>query len=117
MTDAGGFDLDEISERARRADLRWEAFQPGVEIHRLWGDPQASSAALLRYAAGSSVPRHRHEGIENVYVLSGAQQDERGVHAAGTHVVNPAGSSHAVSSPGGCVVLVVWERPNTWLEP
>lgn len=110
------FSLDELRARATSPELAWVAFGPGVEIHRLWGDPDAASAALLRYAPGASVPRHRHEGREEIFVLSGAQRDERGVYAAGAHVVNLPGSVHSVSSPEGCIVAVVWERPNTFLD-
>ncbi len=108
--------LDELRALALRPKLPWRRFAPGVEIHRLWGTPTTRSGALLRYAAGAKIPRHRHEGIEHIYVLIGAQRDERGEYAAGAHVVNPPGSVHAVSSPEGCVVFVVWERPNTFLD-
>jgi anti-sigma factor ChrR (cupin superfamily) len=108
--------LDELLDRARDPALPWTPFQPGVEIHRLWGEPDGESAALLRYAPGSRIPRHRHEGVENIHVLIGAQRDERGLHETGAHVVNPPGSVHTVDSPEGCVVFVVWERPNTFLD-
>ena len=32
-------------------------------------------------------------------------------------MVNPPGSSHTVDSPEGCVVLVIWQEPNTWVDP
>ena len=81
-----------------------------------WGAQNTRSGALLRYAAGAKVPRHRHEGTEHVYVLIGRQRDERGEYGEGAHVVNPPGSIHTVSSARGCVVFVVWERPNTFLD-
>ena len=71
---------------------------------------------MLRYAPGASVQRHRHEGDEHVYVLTGAQRDDNGLHVAGAHVLNPPGSVHEVASPDGCLVLVVWERPNTFID-
>jgi anti-sigma factor ChrR (cupin superfamily) len=108
--------LDELRALALSPKLAWREFSPGVQIHRLWGAPQTRSGALLRYAAGAKVPRHRHEGVEHIYVLLGSQRDERGTYDAGAHVINPAGSVHAVSSPEGCVVFVVWERPNTFLD-
>ena len=114
-----GLSLDELRDRARRPELAWSSFAPGVDIHRLWGDPddpEAAAAALLRYAPGSAGPRHRHEGVEHIFVLSGAQRDERGVYEEGAHIVNQPGSVHKVSSPDGCVVAVVWERPNTFLD-
>ena len=108
--------LADMLAAARRADLPFRPFRSGVEVHWLRESSDGPSAAVLRYAPGASVPAHRHQGEENVYVISGAQQDQRGVYRAGAHVVNDSGSSHAVSSPEGCLVLVVWSRPNQWLD-
>src|SRR3982750_2175446 len=108
--------LDELRALALSPKLVWRQFAPGVQIHRLWGAADARSGALLRYAAGSKIRRHRHEGTEHIYVLIGSQRDDRGEYVAGAHVVNPAGSVHSVSSPHGCVVFAVWERPNTFLD-
>jgi anti-sigma factor ChrR (cupin superfamily) len=103
-------DLNEIARRPEA--LAWQAFRPGVEIVRIYGgDGDGPAAALLRYAPGASVPPHEHTGHEHVYVLAGAQEDERGRYPAGAFVVNPPGSAHAVRSPEGCLALVVWERP------
>lgn len=112
-------DLDQLRARAEAADFPWQAFREGVEIHRLWGGPdeEGQSAALLRYAPGGAVPEHRHEGVEEIFVLRGSQRDERGVYPAGAHVINPPGSSHSVASPEGCLVLVIWQKPNTWVDP
>jgi anti-sigma factor ChrR (cupin superfamily) len=67
--------------------------------------------ALLRYAPGASVPRHRHLGLETILVLSGTQNDDSGAYGTRTIVFNPAGSEHRVWSDTGCVVLIQWERP------
>ncbi|MBU2361134.1 MAG: cupin domain-containing protein [Alphaproteobacteria bacterium] len=84
-------------------------FRDGVEICHLWqGGPDV---ALLRYAAGASVPRHRHTGLETILVLSGSQSDEAGTYPAGSLVFNPEGSEHSVWSVDGCTVLIQWERP------
>lgn len=84
-------------------------FREGVEICSLLdGSP---ALALLRYAPGASVPRHRHTGLETILVLEGSQSDERGEYPAGTLVLNPEGTEHSVWSEGGCTVLIQWERP------
>ena len=58
-------------------------FRAGVEIARLYREGRGgSSAAFLRYAAGASVPLHRHLGYEHILVLEGAQHDERGRYEA-----------------------------------
>ena len=98
------------------SDITWEPFRDGVAIHRIYGDGVAGpAAAFLRYCPGASVPRHEHQGYEHIFVISGSQEDESGVYGAGTLVVNPPGSRHAVVSKEGCLVLVVWERPITVL--
>lgn len=90
----------------------YEPLRPGVDILYLYKDAASgASSALLRYAPGARVPEHRHEGHEHVFVLSGEQRDHLGSYPAGTFVINPPGTSHEVSSPEGCLVLIVWQRP------
>ena len=90
----------------------WEPFRGGIEISRLYGNGQhGPAAALLRYQPGASVPWHRHTGYEHVLVLAGSQADQSGLHQAGTLVINPPGSRHAVVSDTGCLVLIIWEKP------
>jgi anti-sigma factor ChrR (cupin superfamily) len=101
-------------ELAARADsLPWQPFRPGVERHILYGSDGADApmAALLRYAPGAHVPPHEHVDHEHIFVLAGAQEDERGRYEAGTAVINPPGSRHNVKSDEGCLVLAVWNRP------
>ncbi|TCU13345.1 cupin domain-containing protein [Rhizobium sullae] len=98
-------------------DLPFNAFRDGVTIH--WIKPfdgDSPGVALLKYAAGASVPRHRHEGLETILVLEGTQSDEAGDYAKGTYIVNAAGTEHSVWSDTGCVVLIQWDRPVTILE-
>ena len=103
----------ELLQRAAAPErLDWLPLRPGVEFHALYGQPgQGPAAALLRYAPGASVPAHRHSGIEHILVLQGAQRDERGVYGAGTLLVSPAGSRHAIVSDEGCLVLAIWAGP------
>ncbi len=89
--------------------MPFQHFRDGIEICRLWqGIPEV---ALLRYAPGATVPRHRHLGLETILVLSGTQSDDAGCYEQGSIVFNPAGSEHRVWSDPGCVVLIQWERP------
>lgn len=91
---------------------------PGVDMLPLYGiddagsphDPQGPSAALLRYAPGASVPPHRHPGFEHIIVLKGSQQDHLGRYEAGTCVMSPPGTAHAVASDEGCLVLAIWNH-------
>ena len=100
--------LDEIIDDP----AQWSFFRDGIEVHWLYrGDGDAPSAALLKYQPGATVPRHSHPGYEHIYVLQGAQSDEYGEHAKGSLTINPPGSAHSVSSPKGCIVYAVWEKP------
>lgn len=102
--------LFSLAERPER--LTWEPFRPGVAIHRLYDEgQQGSSAALLKYDPGATVPTHSHTGHEHIIVLSGAQSDHQGTHKAGTLVINLPDSSHCIVSEEGCIVLVIWAKP------
>jgi anti-sigma factor ChrR (cupin superfamily) len=104
--------LADLPHRTGRPDFPWKPYLPGIEIHRIYGDDSGGpSAALLRYQPGASAPEHAHPGYEHIYIVSGEQSDARGVYGAGTFVVNPPGTTHAVASPKGCVVLIVKEQP------
>lgn len=103
--------VERLTELAGRAG-DWDVLRDGVDILRLGGDPRSGpSVALLRYRPGAGVPAHRHPGFEVIYVVSGAQSDERGTYPAGTLIVNPEGTGHRVWSDEGCVVLIVWQHP------
>lgn len=89
-------------------------FREGVTIAPLLeGEP---ALALLTYAPGARVPRHRHLGLETILVLDGSQSDESGRYGAGALVLNPAGSEHSVWSEEGCTVLIQWTRSIEFLE-
>lgn len=95
----------------------FEPFRPGVEISRLYqNEVTGASAAVLRYAPGASVPEHVHQGYEHVLVLEGEQCDHRGSYPAGTLVINPPGTRHTVSSPQGCIALLIWQNPVRFVE-
>jgi quercetin dioxygenase-like cupin family protein len=98
------------------AGLMWEKFREGIDIHRLYDTAGGPSAALLRYRAGAALQRHVHTGYEHILVLRGSQIDDAGEHVAGTLLVYEPGSSHTVKSPGGCVVLIIWERPVAFIK-
>ncbi len=97
------------------AALSFSELRSGVGIYVLHEAPDGARAAILRYAPGATVPSHRHEGYEYIYVLSGEQSDERGRYGAGSFVVNEPGMTHQVTSEGGCTVLIIWQRPVVFL--
>ncbi|QRM56112.1 cupin domain-containing protein [Sinorhizobium sp. BG8] len=93
-------------------ELEFEGFRDGVTIHWIKHfSEDRPGVALLKYEAGASVPRHRHEGLETIFVLHGTQSDEAGDYGVGSYVVNDEGTEHSVWSDTGCVVLIQWDRP------
>lgn len=92
-------------------ETHWEPFREGIDIHRMYGGDDQPTGALLRYSAGASLPRHIHRGYEHILVLRGSQIDDSGEHVAGSLLVYKPGSSHAIRSPLGCVVFIIWELP------
>ncbi len=103
---------DLLNLPARLNTLKWEPFRDGIKIHRLYGNQtEGSSAALLWYEPGATLPRHKHVGYEHLIILDQVQKDDFGDHHAGTLIVNPPGSEHAVTNPLGAVVLAIWEKP------
>lgn len=84
----------------------WTERRPGVFWKVLWqeGDHQA---LLVRYAPGATIPRHRHLGDEQVFVLEGSLSDDTGTCTAGNYVRRPPGCVHSVRSDGGALVLAI----------
>ena len=105
----------DIFARARDS-VHWPVLREGVKILVLDEDSDgANRVALLRYEPGARVPEHHHPGRETIYVLEGCQEDNTGIHPAGTWISNPAGTSHSIFSPTGCLVLIHWSRPVEFL--
>jgi anti-sigma factor ChrR (cupin superfamily) len=84
----------------------WTEPRPGVHWKILWeeGDRRAM---LVRYDPGAAIPRHRHLGDEQIFVLEGSVSDDTGTCAAGNYARRPPGCVHTVTSPEGALVLAV----------
>lgn len=85
---------------------------PGVDRRMLYrvGDEVARATSIVRYAPGSVFPRHVHSGGEEIFVLDGTFQDERGDYPAGSYFRNPPGTSHVPAARGGCTIFVrLWQ--------
>ncbi|HET6249520.1 MAG TPA: cupin domain-containing protein [Tepidisphaeraceae bacterium] len=114
---AGPLILTHLFKLPDEANIQWEEFREGIEICRLHENPGGSNAALLRYEPGASLQVHYHLGHEYILVLSGSQIDDAGEHSAGTLLMYQPGTSHSVRSPGGCVVLIIRDRPVSFVKP
>lgn len=102
-----------------RIDWR-ETRHEGVALSVLRRDEATGDATvLIRIRPGCSYPAHRHNGVEEVFVLQGGYRDARGVYRAGDYVVNDAGSAHGPAALEGaedCVLFAVARAGITLVE-
>ncbi len=103
--------LTELFSEQQLGGREWAPFRKGIDVCWLYSNPEGPSSALLRYEPGATLERHVHTGHEHILVLRGSQIDDSGEHFAGTMIIHGAGTSHAIASPKGCVVLAIWEKP------
>lgn len=96
----------------RQEELDWKKFKEGIEIYPIYEEKDnGMSAALLRYRQGASAPMHIHRGFEHILVLSGSQTDGTRIYTKGMLIISDPGSSHAIVSETGCIVLAIWQKP------
>ena len=74
---------------------------PGIALVPLYpetlpaGREPVEATVLIRMDPGRGYRAHRHEGVEEVYVLEGGYRDERGEYRAGDYVRYEEGSVHS----------------------
>ena len=92
-----------------RIDTATAAWQPGsaegVTVLPLY-ERAPEKVALMKLAPGARLDRHEHPGGEEILVLDGVLEDERGRYPEGTWLRNPDRSGHAPFSREGCTVYV-----------
>jgi quercetin dioxygenase-like cupin family protein len=91
----------------------------GIAVRRLSVDPVGDRVTMLvRMAAGTAYPAHRHGGAEECYVLEGDLSIGDSTHMkAGDFQRMDRGSVHAVQSTrGGCLLLITSSRHDELLN-
>ena len=86
--------------------MPWEERRPGVHWKVLYRDGDRQTV-LVRYDPGAVVPRHRHLGDEQIFVIEGEVEVDTGVCRTGHFARRPPGCVHTVRSPRGALVLAV----------
>lgn len=81
----------------------------GVEIRRLYYDRAVGTiTALVRMAAGTRLPSHRHITAEQIYMIAGDAHIGDETLKAGDYYQTPAGTSHDVThTERGCEFLLI----------
>jgi anti-sigma factor ChrR (cupin superfamily) len=87
----------------------WSELMPGITIKQLHVDDRTGIAtSLVRMRAGASLPRHRHDGIEQVFVLEGDCNinDER-LGPGDFHFAEPGSIHDSTYTTTGTLFLLV----------
>ena len=95
-----------VSEYVSVAGRAWDQRRPGVhwKVLREAGDRKT---VLVRYDRGAVIPRHRHLGDEEIFVIEGSVTDDTGTCKAGDYARRPPGCVHTVRSADGALVLAI----------
>ncbi len=96
--------------------LPWQPTRfPGIQIKVLMEDPETGlQTVLTKMAPGSVLTDHRHNKIEQSWILEGSLVDHEGCATVGNFVWRPAGSRHVASAPNGALILGFFLEPNTF---
>ncbi|MBL4691268.1 MAG: cupin domain-containing protein [Rhodospirillales bacterium] len=80
-----------------------------IMLDRLGGEV-ARATSIVRFAAGSTFPMHRHDGGEEFLVLDGTFSDGSGDFGPGSYLRHPVGTSHTPFTREGCSIFVkLWQ--------
>ena len=99
--------------------LPWQGTRfEGIEVKTLLLDRASGLVSvLMRMAPGATLPEHEHVLIEQTWVIDGHLVDRSGPDEgleckAGQFIWRPAGSRHSAWSPGGGLMLALFQMPN-----
>lgn len=92
--------------------IEWRATRhQGIFLHILRRDKlTGDGTVLIRMQPGCAYPAHRHQGLEEVFILQGGYRDEKGEHRAGDYILNEAGSMHcpvALDNGEDCIMFAI----------
>ncbi|KAA3613400.1 MAG: hypothetical protein DWQ01_02425 [Planctomycetota bacterium] len=87
--------------------LDWKSTSwPGVRLAFLESLSDGSARVLISMDPDCGYPAHRHNGVEEVFVIDGGYSDGAGTYPAGSFQRFAAGSAHApVAGPQGALLL------------
>ena len=98
-----------LSSRERSPDPEWSDVAPGISCKLLSTDTETNRVNMLvRLAPGAAYPSHRHDGVEELYLLYGVLiVDDTTLHP-GDYLRSDAGTvDRRVWSQTGCTCLLM----------
>lgn len=97
-------------ESVETEELPWEASPSGTvwrrRLHRVGPLEAGQVTSVVRFEPGAIFPAHDHPGGEEILVLEGVFEDDRGTWPSGSYLLNPEGFRHRPASAGGCTLFV-----------
>ena len=80
----------------------WVETSPGNKMKVIYHDPESGMLTILsRLEPGSGIPAHRHEDLEQTFVLEGSLVDDEGECTAGNFVIRAVDRSGVVTTFAG----------------
>lgn len=103
--------MKNASRRIETAKATWKQAKFGgveyIPLNTEAGDKAGSM--IVKLAANTQYPKHRHRGVEEIFVLKGTLVIGEQTLRGGDYLFSPAGSMHAMSTVEGC--LFHWTVP------
>lgn len=93
----------------RRAEPEWKDVAPGIACKLLATDPEKTRVSMLvRLAPGTDYPAHRHDGVEELYMLEGELiVDDQTFSPGDYRRAEPGTVDHRVWSATGCTCVLI----------
>jgi anti-sigma factor ChrR (cupin superfamily) len=104
--------LSALASRFINTDsVPWIETGPGNKMKVIYHDPETDMLTILsKLEPGSGIPAHKHEDLEQTFVLEGSLVDGEGECTAGNFVIR------AKTAPNGCTMLVFFLKPTAALK-
>jgi quercetin dioxygenase-like cupin family protein len=103
----------------RSTQVRWRPHPrcAGVQIASLYIDrDRREAASMVKAEPGVLYPRHRHAGIEEIYMLEGELIIGTEVYGVGDYIRSHPGSIHAPITTTGCMFFIKSSLDDEYLE-
>ncbi|MFU2487182.1 cupin domain-containing protein [Thauera sp. WH-1] len=89
---------------------------PGIERSLFRNNDAGGRSSVVRLAAGSRFPRHRHQGTEEVLVLAGSVRIAEQDLLAGDYLFTEAGEEHDVLALTDAIIFVSSQKATPIVE-
>jgi len=102
---------------SRSDDMPWRPMADGIVFKTLFRDPaRRYTTMLVRMDAGARYPDHRHQDVEELFLLSGDLHVAGEVMRPGDYCRGDVNSHHGVTfSETGCMILLLASQDNVML--